>query len=296
LIGQADSENNELTVVVGTGYTGVRILDRLSATPAIGLSRSVPESAYEHSVHPLDLDQDCDLPVELPESCSVIYTVPPAEDHDADIRLNRLLDLLTPGPKRLVYISTTGVYGNRDGALVAEDAEARPGSARSRRRLAAEQLLQRVCAQRGIGLVVLRVPGIYGPDRLGLDSIRDGTPVLLEADAYPGNRIYVADLVDCCIRATLSDVPAGIYNVGDGDNRTATWFAHEVARQRNLPPRPEISRARAEKEFSAQRLSFLSESRRIDTRKINEIPGVRIKYANAEDGIKESLAEMAGRG
>ena len=283
-----------LTVVIGTGYTGSRILERMSGAPAIGLNRSVPESTNEHSVHVLNLDQECGLPVRLPEAYSVIYTVPPAEDTHADTRIDRLPGLLTPAPKRLVYVSTTGVYGNRDGALIAEDAEPRPGSSRSRRRLAAEQSLQHWCSLQEIELVILRVPGIYGPDRLGIESIRNGDPVLFEADAYPGNRIHVADLAHCCIKTTSSDVPAGIYNVGDGDYRTSTWFAHEVARQNHLPPRPEISRARAEREFSAQRMSFLSESRRIDTRKMNEVLGVKLNYAIAEDGIKASLAEMAG--
>lgn len=285
-----------LTVVVGTGYTGVRILKRMPGSAAIGLSRTVPHSTDGRSVHIFNLDQDADLPVELPDVYSVIYTVPPSDGGETDVRISRLLGVLAPAPKRFVYISTTGVYGNRDGAVIAEDAEPRPGSSRSRRRLDAEQLLQRLCSQRGIELVILRVPGIYGPDRLAIDSIRDGSPVLLEADAYPGNRIHVADLADCCIRATSSDTPAGIYNVGDGDTRTSTWFAHEVARQCGLSPRPEISRASAEKEFSPLRMSFLSESRRIDTHKMNEVLGVKSNYANAEDGIKASLAEMADRG
>jgi nucleoside-diphosphate-sugar epimerase len=293
-----------LTVVVGAGYTGARILQRLSGTPAIGLSRSVPKSGRGYSVSSFDLDLaqnrdgDPGLPVELPEDYTVIYTVPPASTGgaDEDPRLSRLLSLLAPPPKRIVYISTTGVYGNCDGALVNEDAEPRPGSVRATRRCAAEQLLQQLCRPHDIELVILRVPGIYGPGRLGTESIRSGAPVLLETDAYPGNRIHVDDLVSCCIKATSRDVPPGIYNVGDGDVRSSTWFAHEVARQSDSPQRPEISRAQAEKEFSAQLMSFLSESRRIDTRRMIEVLGVTPRYANAEDGIKASLIEMGDRG
>lgn len=284
-----------LTLVIGTGYTGSRILRRLSAGAAIGLSRSMPDAATGQSIHTVDLDQDCRLPIDLPDRYTVIYTAPPSDDAEVDPRARRLLDLLRPAPARLVYVSTTGIYGNRAGALLTENAEPRPGSRRATRRLAAEQLLQSLCDRHKIELLILRVPGIYGPGRLGLEGIRDGTPVLLETDAYPGNRIHVADLVTCCIAATSTDIPAGIYNVGDGDRRTSTWFTHEVARQCGLPPRPEISRAQAEKEFSALRMSFLSESRRIDTRKMFAVLRVMPRYANAEDGIKASLLEMAAR-
>ena len=280
-----------LTVVVGTGYTGGRILRRISDAAAIGLSRSIPDATDDCSISLLDLDRNSGLPVELPGDYALIYTVPPAGDPHVDERLSGLLDRLKPMPRRFVYISTTGVYGNCNGALVDEKAEPRPGSSRSEHRLTAERLLQQRCKLLGIDLVILRVPGIYGPGRTGIESIRDNTPVLTEADAYPGNRIHVDDLVSCCIRATANEVPAGIYNVGDGDTRTSTWFAHEVARQTGLPERPEISRAQAEVEFSALRMSFLSESRRIDTRKMRAVLGVTPDYANAEDGIRDSLAE-----
>jgi len=285
-----------LTLIVGTGYTGNRVLQRFPADSAIGLSRSVPEMSSGHASSGFDLDQDASLPINLPDRYCILYTVPPDGNDAADSRLTRLLGLLPVAPARLVYISTTGVYGNRDGAMVTEPAEPQPGPDHSRRRLAAEQLLRQWCRQHRVGLVILRVPGIYGPDRLGIAQIRAGTPVLLEADAYPGNRIHISDLVSCCLSAAASSVPAGIYNVGDSDMRSATWFAHEVARQSGLPPRPEISRAQAEAEFSALRMSFLAESRRIDTRKMREVLGVIPRYTNAEEGIRASIIEIADRG
>ncbi len=280
-----------LTVVVGTGYTGVRILRRMADATAIGLSRTIPDATDDCSISILDLDRDSGSAVELPDTYALIYTAPPAGGAHADERLSRLFERLEPMPRRFVYISTTGVYGNHDGALIDENTETRPGSARSEQRLAAERLLQQRCTLPGTDLVILRVPGIYGPGRTGIEAVRDNSPVLTEADAYPGNRIHVNDLVSCCIRATDADVPAGIYNVGDGDTRTSTWFAHEVARQAGLPARPEISRAQAEKEFSPLRMSFLSESRRIDTGKMRAVLGVTPDYANAEDGIRDGLAK-----
>jgi len=123
-----------------------------------------------------------------------------------------------------------------------------------------------------------------------------GMPVLAEDSTNPGNRIHVDDLADCCVAALEPGVPAGIFNVGDGDHRSATWFTNEVARQAGLSRPPEISREAAAKEFSPMRLSFLSESRRVDTSKMRRVLGVTPRYANPEDGIRASLEAEAAAG
>jgi nucleoside-diphosphate-sugar epimerase len=272
-----------ITLVVGPGYTGSRVLEGLES--AIALGRSLPGEQR------LDLDDDAELLTPLPADYSIIYPVPPAPNQAGDDRLARFLDLLPHNPARIIYLSTTGVYGNRDGALVDETAEPNPESRQSVRRLAAESLLKDWCETRDTTPIILRVPGIYGPGRLGTDRIRAATPVLREKDASPGNRIHVDDLASCCIAALSSEVPAGIYNVGDGDTRTTTWFMNEVARQAGLPPPPTVTRKEAERTFSPMRLSFLRESRIVDVTKMREILGVLPKYTNPADGIAASLKE-----
>jgi nucleoside-diphosphate-sugar epimerase len=158
-------------------------------------------------------------------------------------------------------------------------------------RVAAEDLLRDWAARADCSLVILRVPGIYGPGRLGIDRISEGGAYLEEADANPGNRIHVDDLVTCCMAALSEEAPPGIYNVGDGDHRSATWFTREVARQAALPAPRLISRAEAENEFSAMRLAFLSSSRIVDTTKMREVLGVTLKYPDPAKGIAASLAE-----
>ena len=272
-----------ITLFVGAGYTGARVLRRLPDAVAIGRSRSGDER--------LDLDRDERLRVELPEDYAVIYSVPPPHDQPGDPRLARFLALLPHPPARFVYLSTTGVYGNRDGERVDETSEPRPESARAERRLAAERMLAEWCTGRHTTAVVLRVPGIYGPGRLGTEGIGGAMPVLEEKDANPGNRIHVDDLASCCIAALSADVPDGVYNVGDGDHRSGTWFTNEVARQAGLAPPPTISFAEAQTTFSPMRLSFLRESRVVDTTKMREVLGITPKYTDAADGIAASLAE-----
>lgn len=276
-----------LTLLAGTGYTGGRVLARLPADAVVGLSRSKIDT--DRRVERYDLDSATTLPLALPSDYAVIYTVPP-RGPAPDERLRGFLSLLEPAPTRFVYISTTGVYGDRHGETVTESTPANPSNERAERRVAAEEQLAAWTSDNDCQLVVLRAPGIYGPGRLGIERIRAGMPVLDESDANPGNRIHVDDLATCCIAALSNDIPAGIYNVGDNDHRSSTWFTSEVARQLGLPSPPRIGRAQAEVEFSPQRLSFMSDSRRIDTTKMREVLGVRPRYANPEDGIHASLA------
>lgn len=273
------------TIVAGTGYTGRRVLERLPEGEVAGLSRSAVDTA--RPFHEFDFDQPQPLPLELPDRYAVLYTCPPGGEDDE--RLQRFLSLLEPAPTRFVYISTTGVYGDCQGAVVSEDAAVAANNGMARARVRAESVLSNAARNAGYALVILRAPGIYGPGRLPLERLEEGGAFLTEEDASPGNRIHVDDLASCCIAALGEDAPAGIYNVGDGDNRSATWFAHEVARQAALPEPRLISRAQAEQEFSPARLAFLSSSRIVDTRKMREVLGVTPRYSNPEDGIRASL-------
>lgn len=274
------------TLVTGTGYTGRRILRLLPANSVAGLSRSAIDS--DRLVRLFDLDSDSALPIELSGDYSIIYTVPPKGDFP-DQRLARFLPLLSPAPTRFVYISTTGVYGDRGGSTVTEATAPSPDNERSERRAAAEELLTGWALENACELIVLRTPGIYGPGRLGDERVRAGLPVLDEESANPGNRIHVDDLAQCCVAALSPKVPAGVYNVGDGDHRSPSWFANEVARQLDLPAPPQISLAQAREQFSTQRMSFLAESRVVDTTKMRDVLGVTPRYTNAEDGIRASL-------
>ncbi len=282
------------TVVVGTGYTGSRILYRLPADEVSGLTRSLPAEAPGREVHLLDLDDDVG-PIEMPESARLVYTVPPATDADHDRRLEVFLAALSAAPARIVYLSTTGVYGDHAGGTVTEDTPVSPESTRAARRVAAEDALRRFGEASGTDITILRVPGIYGPDRLMIERVRDQEPVINESQADPGNRIHVDDLVTACLAASDPAAPPGNYNLGDGDTRSSTWFAFEVARQLGWPTPPTISREEAEATWSPMRLSFLRESRIVDTTRMREVLGVKLRYPDAADGIRASLVEMGAR-
>jgi nucleoside-diphosphate-sugar epimerase len=273
--------------IIGAGYVGSRVLARLGPGQAVAFGRSRAPGQTGR-----DLDLDHDLPTSgtvVPDK--VLYTVPPSVDSDNDSRLARFLASLHEPPRRIVYLSTSGVYGDCGGALVVESREPAPLTPRARRRLAAESMLQDWCSKFAVACIIFRVPGIYGPGRLGVERIRAGEPFIRESEANPGNRIHADDLASASIAALERNIPDGIYNVCDGDFRSSTWFALTVARLAGLAAPPLISRAEALETLPASRLSFLGESRRLDTRKMHDVLHFRVKFPNAEHGIRASLRE-----
>jgi len=255
----------------------------------IGVNRHRPATPGASDFFVRDLDQTVVEPVVLDERSAMIYSIPPAPDAAGTTRLGQMLQAIQPALRRVVYLSTTGVYGDQQGRLTDECIPASPVNARATRRLADEQLLLEYCGQHDCEAIILRVPGIYGPGRLGIRRIQSATPFIAEEDAYPGNRIHVDDLVQCAIAALRPDTPQGVYNVGDGDHRSSIAFATKVAELAGLQTPTGVSRAEAIETFSDLRLSFLSEARTLDTTKMRDLLCVVPRYSNAEDGIRASL-------
>ena len=186
-------------------------------------------------------------------------------------------------------LSTTGVYGDTGGAPVDEASPASPREDRSRRRLDAEGQVARWCGERGVRWVVLRVPAIYGPERLPLDRLRLGEPVLRDEDSGPGNRIHVDDLVAACLAALEGPVD-GVVNVTDGCPESMAAFSRRVAGLAGLPLPPEVSWHDAQDLLSPGLLAFLRESREVrNDRMLRELNLVPMAPGA---GIRASLEEM----
>ena len=181
------------------------------------------------TMHVGDLDVADTLPA-LPTTSSVIfYFAPPPSLGTEDTRLRSFLNVIQSKalPRKIVYISTSGVYGDCKGEWVTEEREAKPRTDRARRRLAAENLLRDWERANSIPVVILRVSGIYGPGRLPLERLRRGTPVLREEECGYSNRIHADDLASVCIAAAERGV--GIYNVSDGHPSTMTINGYDLS-------------------------------------------------------------------
>ncbi len=195
-------------------------------------------------------------------------------------------------PAVFVYVSTTGVYGDAGGAFVDEFTPVAPANDRSRRRVAAESTAQAWCAARGARCVILRVPGIYGPNRLPLERLQRREPALREDEAGPGNRIHVDDLVAAIVAAVDHPSAQGVFNVTDGDHASTTAFLQLTAAAAGIEPPALISKAEAREKIPPGMLSFLLESRRVDSRRLQEVFGLQLQYPTLQSGVLASLAEM----
>ncbi|MFO1407600.1 MAG: NAD-dependent epimerase/dehydratase family protein [Steroidobacteraceae bacterium] len=288
-------------LVAGCGYVGRRLAAALgSSRPVLALARSVAafDGLERHGIQGWPTDFDRLEPGALErdaDGAAIAYLAPPPAAGTDDPRLARFLAALGRArPDSLVYVSTTGVYGDAGGAEVDESSALRPSNDRARRRVAAESASQAWCAARGVRWVALRVPGIYGPDRLPIERLRRGEPALRPEDAGPGNRIHVDDLVAACI-AALDRPVDGVVNVGDGDHASTTAFLQRTAALAGLPMPRLVTRDEARAQVGPGMLEFLLESRRVSTRRMREQLGVVPRH-DLESGIAASLAEMGWRG
>jgi nucleoside-diphosphate-sugar epimerase len=189
-----------------------------------------------------------------------------------------------------VYVSTTGVYGDAGGALVDEESPTNPGSDRAARRVDAEHSVRTWCTRNAVAWTILRVPGIYGPGRLPLERLKRGEPMIRHSEAGFSSRIHVDDLVAAALLAGSAPRAAyRIYNVTDGNPASMTEYFERVAMLAGLPPPRLISREEAERVLSPGLLSYLAESRRVDSRRIREELGFAPRFHDLRLGILSSL-------
>jgi nucleoside-diphosphate-sugar epimerase len=235
----------------------------------------------------MDLDRPESLAA-LEPADAVLHCVPPPQTGEADSRTANLLTSLESKrilPTRIAYISTSGVYGDCGGAVVDESRAVNPQSARAKRRVNAEERLALWCKSHRVALVILRAPGIYAADRLPLERLQAGTPVLRDSDDVYTNHIHADDLAACCLRALEDDAPAGTYNASDDTQlKMGEWF-DLVADHAGLPRPPRIARGEAAARIPPGMLSFMNESRRLDNTRLKQTLGVRLRYPTVHEGL-----------
>jgi len=232
---------------------------------------------------------DLDGPLAPQQAQAVLHCAPPPAVGDRDPRTANLLMALDR-PERIVYISTSGVYGDCGGVLVDETRAVNPQTARARRRVDAERQLERWCAARSVALVILRAPGIYAADRLPIERLRAGLPVLRAEDDVYTNHIHADDLAAAAVRALEPDAPAGVYNVADDSNLRMGEWMDLVAEHAGLPKPPRLPRSRIAQHVSPDALSFMGESRRLDNQRMKTKLGFQLRYPTVHEGLAHEHA------
>ena len=279
-------------LIIGCGDVGERLVRRYCKQAhfsALARSAERAERLRELGVTPIagDLDQP-DTLQRLPHVDGVFHFAPPPTEGGTDPRSRHLLRALARCgyPERIVYISTSGVYGDCGGAWVFESRTPAPVNARAQRRIDAENQLRQWGAQQDVAVAILRAPGIYAEDRLPLERIRRGTPALhADEDSYT-NHIHADDLARLAWIAMFRARPQRVYHAVDHQPlKMGDWF-DSCADAFGLPRPSRVSRAAAEGILSEALLSFLRESRRLSNRRATAELRFRYLYPDSHSMLK----------
>jgi nucleoside-diphosphate-sugar epimerase len=280
-------------LIFGCGDVGMRLLPLVRERFRVFAVTSDParrEQLRAAGAVPLlaDLDHPATLRRLAHLAGHVVHLAPPPAEGKLDKRTRNLCAILPEGV-RMVYVSTTGVYGDCQGALVDESRPVAPHNPRAQRRVDAEGVLQRWARRSGSHLAILRVPGIYARDRLPLKRLEQGTPALQASDDVFTNHIHADDLARVVARALFAGRPGRVYNAVDDTQMKMADYFDAVADAFGMARPPRLPRAELAAVVSPVLLSFMSESRRLRNTRLKRELGVRLRYPD----LAAALAAMA---
>ena len=280
-------------LIIGCGDVGLRLIPLLRTRFRVFALTSQPERLSElRSAGAIPLLGNLDNPESLHRlkglAALVVHLAPPPAQGALDQRTRNLAAIL-PRHGRLVYVSTTGVYGDCKGAYFDETRPVAPVNARAQRRVDAEQVLRRWARRNGGRLSILRVPGIYAAERLPLERLRLGTPALLATEDVYTNHIHADDLAQIIALALFRGQPLRVYHTVDDSNLKMGEYFDQVAATFKLPTPPRVPRAELANHVSPMLLSFMSESRRLANDRMKIELGVRLRWP----AVSDLLASLA---
>ena len=244
-------------------------LQNLSAIPVMG-----------------DLDDRASLARIAGLADMVLHFAPPSPAKDTDIRTRNLLSVLR-STKRLVYISTSGVYGDCKGEWISETRSLHAQSARAKLRIDAERQIRDWARQRGVNASILRVPGIYAADRLPIERLKLGTPCIVDSEDSYTNHIHADDLARIAVAALHRAGPCRIYHASDDSELKMGEYFDAVADACNLPKSPRLSRSEVQSAVSPMMYSFMNESRRLDNSRMKRELKVSLRYPTVADFLAD---------
>ena len=284
-------------LIVGCGDVGVRVVRHLPRRVRILALTQQPERIPElRALGIVPLVGSLDKPATLRRLAGlaqrIVHLAPPPTIGNRDPRTRNLLHALrrrTP-PLRLVYGSTSGVYGDCQGEWITETRPTNAQTARGKRRVDAETQIRH---WKGLGSI-LRIPGIYAPNREGgtpIARLQKGTPVLQAQDDVFTNHIHADDLARACCAALWRGKPQRVYHVNDDTVLKMGDYFDWAADFYGFPRPRRISRADAAIEIGSMQLSFMSESRRMVNARLKKELRFNLRYPTVEAGLADTSAE-----
>lgn len=264
-------------LVFGLGYTAHVFVRRLGPECEVrGTSRTGDGGTLRFDrAHPLP-------PLAFDGITHVLVSVPPDQAGDLVFDIHGAGIATLKGLRWLGYLSTTGVYGTRDGSWVDENSECRPTSARAKRRVAAEQ------GWVTLGAHVFRLAGIYGPGRSAFDALRAGSAKRIDAGGQVFSRIHVDDIAAVLLASIARPRPGAIYNVCDDEPAAQEAVVAYASKLLGVEPPPLLPLAEAE--LSPMGRSFWADNKRVSNALIKEELGVALAYPSYREGLAAILA------
>jgi nucleoside-diphosphate-sugar epimerase len=293
-------------LIIGCGDVGQRAAARLPGRVKVLALTSSPEklqSFREQGIMPLqgNLDQPSSLRRLAGLATRVLHLAPPPTENLRDWQrdprtLNLLAALRLRGrPDALVYGSTSGVYGDCGGARIDETRSVNPSTPRAQRRVHAEQQLRWFGRSTGTPVHLLRIPGIYAPDREGgtpRNRLLKGTPVLRPEDDVYTNHVHADDLARACLAALWRGKAQRITHASDDTELKMGDYFDLAASLYGLPPPPRLSRETATAQLPLMLLSFMGESRRLDNTRLKKELRLRLAYPTVREGLASSRRQL----
>ncbi len=287
-------------LIIGCGDVALRLVKLLRGryrVYALSHSPHRTETLRAYGIVPLsgNLDDAADLARLAGLPHDIVHFAPPPAEGTRDPRTRNLIQALKRSasiPQRLIYISTSGVYGDCAGEVVAEHRTPRPQSDRGRRRMAAEQMLREYGRESGVKVVILRTPGIYAADRLPVERIRARTPALVSNEDSYSNHIHADDLARIVLAALSRGRAGRTYHASDDASLKMGDYFDLVAEYAGMAKPPRVSRAEAEREIPPKLLSFMRESRRLSNRRLRTELRVRLNYPSVEQALRAGVRPM----
>lgn len=275
-------------LILGYGYCGYYLAQELlrANQRVTVISRHLKQ---EMSLPELNhIKHDLNQPLHWTEPDTIIYyLIPPPSHGERDLFLENLLKQSTLSAKKIIYFGSSGVYGDHQGAWVTEESPCFINNSRQQRRLDAEQQWMTFSKQKSIDCILLRVAGIYGPNRLPIEAARAKTPIVARDEATVTNHIFVKDLASIAYSLAQASKTFSIYNIADGDPNPMGTLQELVTKHLHLEPAPYETWAQAFAKASPMKQEFMQGSKRLNIQRLKST--LSLYLTPLEDGVIKSL-------
>lgn len=277
-------------LIIGYGYCGYHLARHLLShqQTVTVISRHLDESmqlpGLNHLIH------DISNPLVWQTKNTIIYyLIPPSRDSEQDNLLQQFLAHSSLQVSKVVYFSSSGVYGDHQGAWIDEQSSCNLKNLKQRSRLSAEQQWLTYCKLQSVECIALRVAGIFGPNRLPVQSAIAQTP-LIEPDAAPYiNHIYIHDLVDIAYQLAIKAKVSSVYNLADGQPTRMGALQQQVAHILGLEAASCKSWQQIWQEASPMKREFMEASKRLRINALQTTLKQSLHLTLLVDAVRESL-------